>query len=87
MEKLCEARRTRISQIQKYLFPIQVNPVFQVLGTPPLKDVNTDISKGVCLQHWHLAVVNPWKDHKDNIEVCVRPNTPYNQSLSQFLRH
>lgn len=51
MEKLCEARRTRISQIQKYLFPIQVNPVFQVLGTPPLKDVNTDISKGVCLQH------------------------------------
>ena len=38
MEKLCEVRRHRISQIQKYLFPIQVNPIYQVLGTPPMKD-------------------------------------------------
>lgn len=35
--RLCEVRRLSISQIQKYLFPIQVNPVCQVLGTPPLK--------------------------------------------------
>ncbi|KAM7441839.1 autophagy protein 14 [Porites harrisoni] len=38
MEKLCEVRRRRISQIQKYLFPIQVNPIYQVLGTPLVKD-------------------------------------------------
>ena len=50
MEKLCEARRISISQIQKYLFPIQVNPVFQELGTPLLKDANIDVSKGICLQ-------------------------------------
>ena len=47
MENLCEVRRISISQIQKYLFAIQVNPVFQVLGTPPSKDA-IDFSKGIC---------------------------------------
>ncbi|XP_078350156.1 beclin 1-associated autophagy-related key regulator-like isoform X1 [Oculina patagonica] len=46
MENLCKARRISISQIQKYLFPIQVNPVLQVLGTPPSKD-DVDISKDI----------------------------------------
>lgn len=59
MENLCEARKISISQIQKYLFPIQVNPVFQVLGTPPSKDANIDISKGMCLHSLHLAILNP----------------------------
>ena len=59
MENLCKARKVSISQIQKYLFPIQVNPVFQVLGTPPLKDADIDISKGMCLQSLHLVVLNP----------------------------
>lgn len=38
MDKLCLLRRSSISQIQKYIFPLQVDPVHQVLGTPPLKD-------------------------------------------------
>lgn len=47
MKDLCEARRISISQIQKYLFAIQVNPVLQVLGAPPSKDT-TDFSEGTC---------------------------------------
>lgn len=50
MEDLCEARRVNISQIQKYLFLIQVNPVLQELCTPPSRDA-TDFSKGTHLQH------------------------------------
>ena len=45
-DRLCEVRRLSISQIQKYLFPIQVNPVYQVLGTPPLKDNVIERTKG-----------------------------------------
>ena len=48
MEKLCEVRRRRISQIQKYLFPIQVIPVYQVLGTPPVKDNVVKKVQGNC---------------------------------------
>lgn len=48
MEKLCEVRRCRISQIQKYLFPIQVNPIYQVLGTPPMKDNVVEKVQGNC---------------------------------------
>ena len=39
MEKLCEVCRLSTSQIKKYLFPIQVNPVNQILGTPPIKGI------------------------------------------------
>ena len=46
MDKLCEVRRLSTSQIQKYLFPIQVNPVYQVLGTPPTKGHLTEKAKG-----------------------------------------
>lgn len=42
-EKLCEARRVSISQIQKYLFAIQVNPVLQELDVPPPRDTEEDI--------------------------------------------
>ena len=48
MEKLCEVRRRRISQIQKYLFPIQVNPIYQVLGTPLVKDNVVKKVQGNC---------------------------------------
>lgn len=47
MENLCKARKISISQIQKYLFPIQVNPVFQELGTPPSRDASIDNSKDI----------------------------------------
>ena len=56
MEKLCEVRRRRISQIQKYLFPIQVNPIYQVLGTPPMKDNVVEKVQGNCkLTLFHLS--------------------------------
>lgn len=56
MEKLCEVRRCRISQIQKYLFPIQVNPIYQVLGTPPMKDNVVEKVQGNCkLTLFHLS--------------------------------
>ena len=48
MEKLCEVRRRRISQLQKYLFPIQVNPIYQVLGTPSVKDNVVKKVQGNC---------------------------------------
>lgn len=48
MEKLCEVRRHRISQIQKYLFPIEVHPIYQVLGTPPMKDNVVEKVQGNC---------------------------------------
>ena len=48
MEKLCEVRRRRISQLQKYLFPIQVNPIYQVLGTPAVKDNVVKKVQGNC---------------------------------------
>lgn len=46
MDRLCKARRLSISQIQKYLFPIQVSPVHQVLGTPPMKDCAPEKAQG-----------------------------------------
>lgn len=42
-EKLCEARRVSLSQIQKYLFAIQVNPVLQVVDVPSPRDTAEDI--------------------------------------------
>ena len=65
-EKLCDARRISMSQIQKYLFPIQVNPVFQELGTPPSKDADIDISKGMCFKYASCCL-EFLKNH--NIEV------------------
>ena len=37
-EKLYHARRSKIEKIKKYLFPIQEELVFPVLGTPPTQD-------------------------------------------------
>ena len=48
MEKLCKVRRHRISQIQKYLFPIEVHPIYQALGTPPMKDNVVEKVQGNC---------------------------------------
>lgn len=54
MDRLCKARRLSISQIQKYLFPIQVSPVHQVLGTPPMKDCAPEKAQGnFCIHLWH----------------------------------
>ncbi|XP_068730440.1 beclin 1-associated autophagy-related key regulator-like [Montipora capricornis] len=51
MDKLCKVRRYSISQIQKYIFPIEVNPVDQAFGSPPLKDCTSaklqDIQCGI----------------------------------------
>ena len=57
MEKLCEVRRRRISQLQKYLFPIQVNPIYQVLGTLPVKDNVVKKVQGNCkLTLFHFSI-------------------------------
>ena len=59
MENLCKVRRGRISQLQKYLFPIQVNPIYQVLGTPPVKDNVVKKVQGNCkLTLFHFSCFN-----------------------------
>ena len=102
MENLCKARKISISQIQKYLFPIQVNPVFQELGTPPSRDASIDNSKGLCLLALHLAVLNPWKRLQGQYwsltctfqlhvtstkKICFRQSGCYSHNLSQCLWH
>ena len=53
---MCQARRIKIERIQRYLFPIQVQPVFPVMGTPPTQDAVEMMRGEIKFLHFMLCV-------------------------------